>query len=136
MLKKSLESILMLFLTELSPWIQFHSFLIITEENLYPPPNDINLADVQPGKLIFNWTSVISNCSTLQYNIASTSDCGTCTVVTNTTAFTAVCSDLLLTANAIVCHFSVSSHACDLIGNPSVPFEVTLKCELQELLYN
>ena len=74
---------------------------------------------------MFNWTPVISNCSTLyvQYNI--TSDCGICPTVTNIA--TATCSDLRLSTNAVVCHFSVSSRACGLVGNPTSPTEVTLK---------
>ena len=40
---------------------------------------------------------------------------------------TATCSDLQLTANANLCHFSVSSHICNLDGNPSSPLEVLLK---------
>ena len=105
--------------------------MIIIVANLYPSPDNINLADVQPGKLLFNWTSVISNCSTLQYNITSTSNCGTCTAVTNTTTVIATCSDLRLTTNAVTCHFRVSSHACGLVGNPSSPIALILKCELQ-----
>ena len=106
----------------------------IIAANLYPPPDDINLANVQPGKLVFNWTSVISNCSTLQYIIASSSYCGTCTAVANTTTVTATCSDLQLSTNAVLCHFRVSSRACGLVGNPSSPIVLTLKRELQECL--
>ena len=96
---------------------------ITTATNLYPPPDSLYLTDVQPGKLVFNWTPVNSNCSTLQYNI--TSNCGTCPTVTNAT--TAICSDLHLTTNASLCHFRVSSHACGLVGNPSSSFAVNLK---------
>ena len=73
--------------------------------------------------LAFNWTPVISNCSTLQYSIVS--DCGTCPTVTNMT--TATCSDLQLTTNASLCYFRVTSRACDLTGSPSSPTAVTLK---------
>ena len=90
---------------------------------VHPPPDNINLAEVQPGKLIFNWTSTISTCSTVQYNIAS--DGGSCPVVTNMTTVT--CSDLQLTANANVCHFRVSNRACGLVGTSSSPVAVTLK---------
>ena len=96
---------------------------ITTATNLYPPPDDIYLADARPGTLVFNWIPVISNCSMLQYNISS--DCGTCPTVTNAT--TAICSDLQLTTNASLCHFRVSSRACDLLGNPSSSFAVNLK---------
>ena len=95
-----------------------------TAANPYPPPNDIYLADVQPGKLVFNWSSVTSrNCGILQYGIAS--DCGTCPTFTNMT--TATCSDLQLTTNSASCNFRVSSHACDLVGNTSPPIVVMLK---------
>ena len=59
----------------------------------------------------------------LQYSI--TSDCGACPTITNAT--TATCSDFQLTTNPKLCHFSVSSRACNLIGNPSSPTLVTLK---------
>lgn len=93
-------------------------------QNLYPPDN-IHLADAQPGILVFNWTPVISNCSIafLQYSI--TSDCGACPTHANMT--TATCSNLQLSTNAVMCHFSVSSRACGLVGNPSSPAAVTLK---------
>ena len=93
-----------------------------TVTNLYAPPDNIYLADAQPGALVFNWTAIF-NCSTLQYTIAS--DCGACPTVTNMT--TAICSDLQLTTNAVLCHIRVSSRACNLVGIPSLPIGVTLK---------
>ena len=97
----------------------------VTATNLYPPPNNLFLVDVQPGILVFNWTPAISNCSTLQYNIITTSECGACPTVANTT--TATCSNIQLTTNAVLCHIRVSSRACSLVGNPSLPTAVTLK---------
>ena len=98
--------------------------MIATATNPYPSPEDIYLADVQLGKLIFIWSSVLSNnCSVLHYS--TDSDCGTCPTVTNMT--TATCSDLPLTTNAVTCHFRVSSHACGLVGSPSSPIKVILK---------
>lgn len=98
------------------------NFYIIIVSNLHPPPEDIYLADVRPGRLVFSWTA--SECSTtIYYDI--TTDCGTCPVVTNTT--TATCSSLQLSTSARLCHFRVSSVACDLSGNPSSPVAVTLK---------
>ena len=102
----------------------YYNYYVYIATNPYPPPDNLYLADVQAGKLIFNWTSIISNnCSTLQYSI--TSDCGTCPNATNRT--TATCSDLQLTTNARLCHFRVSSHACSLVGHPSSPIAVVLK---------
>ena len=97
----------------------------IAVTNHYPPPDNVYVADARTGTLVFNWTPVISNCSTafLQYSI--TSDCGACPTVTNLT--TATCSDLQLSTNAVMCQFSVSSHACGLVGNSSSPTAVTLK---------
>ena len=85
----------------------------IIATNLYPPPDNIYLADAQPQKLVFSWTPAIPNCSTLQYSI--TSDCGACPTVTNMT--TATCSDLQVSTNAVLCHFRVSTYACDFVGN-------------------
>ena len=95
----------------------------VTVTNLYPPPDNIYLADAQPGILVFKWTPAIFNCSTLKYTIAS--DCGACPTVTNMT--TAICSDIQLTTNAVLCHIRVSSHACNLVGIPSLPTAVILK---------
>ena len=97
----------------------------IAATNLYPPPDNVYLTDAQPGTLVFNWTPVIFNCSMafLQYSI--TSDCGVCPTVTNLT--TATCSDLQLSTNAVMCQFTVSSHACGLDGNPTSPTAVILK---------
>ena len=89
-----------------------------------PPPDDLHLTDAQPGKLTFNWSSVISNnCSIPLYNI--TSDCGICPTVTNITTVT--CSDLQLTTNVDTCHFRVSTQTCNLTGNLSSSVTVTLK---------
>ena len=97
--------------------MQHKTFIHLTMSTLLMPSQDF-------------WCStgllhVISNCSTafLQYSIAS--DCGACPTHTNTT--TATCSDLWLSPNAIMCQFSVSSHACGLVGNPTSPIAVTLK---------
>ena len=103
------------------------SILITTATNLYPPPDTLCLADAQPGTLVFSWTAVLTNCSTLQYII--TSNCGTCSILTNSNATTAaaICSDFQLTTSASLCNFRVSSHACSLTGNPSLPIVVKLK---------
>ena len=98
---------------------------ITTATNLYPPPDNLYLADAQPRTLIFNWTPVLSNCSTLQY--ITSSDCGTCSIVINATTAAAICSDFQLTTSASLCNFRVSSHACGLSGNPSLPTIVKLK---------
>lgn len=97
--------------------------VMITETNLPPPPDNIHLADAQPGKLTFNWTSSTSNSSTLQYDIAS--DCGTCPTVANMT--TATCSNLQVSTNTSLCHFRVSTLACNLAGFLSPPTAITLK---------
>ena len=93
--------------------------------NFYPPPENLSLTDAQEGKLMFKWSSVRSNsyCNIPQYGI--TSDCGVCPTITNMTI--ATCSDLQLSTNAVTCHFQVSTHACNLIGNPSLAIRVTLK---------
>ena len=97
----------------------------VTATNLHPPPDNLFLVDVQPGTLVFNWTSANSNCSTLQYNVTTTSECGACPTVTNTT--TATCSGIQLTTDAVLCHIRISSRTCNLVGNPSLPTTVSLK---------
>ena len=84
--------------------------------NPYPPPNDVNLTDIGEGQVTFNWSSP---CPSIDYVI--TSDCGTCPASTNTTSVT--CSGLQLPtqADGVVCSISISSRACDVIGNSSTP---------------
>ena len=106
------------------PLVVYSSNISISiAKNLYPPPNDVHLADVRPGQVTFTWTSVSSSCSSVYYNI--TSDCGVCPTTINMT--TATCSDLQLSTEPVVCTFRVSSVVCDLTGNPSEPVVVTIK---------
>jgi hypothetical protein len=105
--------------------IDMHSYnCYYTATNFYIPENP-SIADAQEGKLVFEWSSVRSNdyCNVPQYSI--TSDCGICPAITNIT--TATCSGLQLSTNATMCHFRVSTRACNLTGNPSPPLAVTLK---------
>ena len=86
-------------------------------------PNNVNLADVHPGELVFNWSSMATKCSSMHYSISS-KNCG-CPSTTDTTTVT--CSSLELSIAKSICTFSVQSMTCGYSGSPSNPIMVTLK---------
>lgn len=77
-----------------------------------PPPSNIQLIGVSPEQLVFNWTTVDSNCSTLKYNVES--NCGTCPDIVEKTVNSATCSiDLsAVTNNMMLCSFGVLNVIC------------------------
>ena len=83
----------------------------------------IQLLSVNPSELLFNWNSVDSNCSSLQYSIIS--DCGTCSINLQTNIS---CNIGQPTTTEDMCSFAIQSVLCDNItGNLSAPISVTLK---------
>ena len=108
-----------------------HDILIchtLLQSDPLPPPIDIHLVIVSPEHLVFSWTSVQSNCSTLQYNIDS--DCGTCLDVIEKTVNLVTCSfDLsAVIESTMLCSFGISSVICgNISGNLSAPLDVILK---------
>ena len=93
-----------------------------------PPPSNIQLISVSSEQVVFNWTSVESNCSTLHYNIMS--NCGTCPHTIESTANSVTCFiDLSASAgNITLCAFGVQSVICaNISGNFSTPLNLTLK---------
>ena len=101
-------------------WVQY--IHIIIDIASFPPPNDVRLADVQPGQITFNWTSVDALCDSLSYNIIS-SNCGQCLLTTTNT--TATCTGVV--ASGQVCTFIVQTVVCGIIGILSHPTTVILK---------
>ena len=88
-----------------------------------PPPTNVQLVDVNSEQLVFNWSSVESNCSTLQYSIES--DCGTCT---NTEMTLATCSVDLSAITYDMCNFAIQSVVCgNVSGILSDPLSITMK---------
>lgn len=95
-----------------------------------PPPTNVQLVDISSEQLIFNWTAVDSNCSTLQYNIIASS-CGVCAdnniILMNSTASSVTCF-ISLSVNMMRCSFGIQSVICtDVSGNLSTPLIVTPK---------
>ena len=93
-----------------------------------PPPAIVQLVGTSSEQLVFNWTSVDSDCSTFQYNI--TSNCGNCvnTTAVNTTSVTCAISLSSADNNVMQCSFSIQSVVCaNISGVPSTPLDVTLK---------
>ena len=88
----------------------------------FPPPIDVQLIDVQPGRIAFNWTSVDAQCDSLSYNIISF-NCGTCPSTTSNTSI--LCSGVV--ASGQVCTLIVRAVVCGNTGNQSNPISVIMK---------
>ena len=90
----------------------------------YQPPNDVRLINVQPGQLIFNWTSVDPRCDSVSYNIIS-SNCGDCPPTTSNANVT--CTDIQV-ASGQVCVLIVQPVVCgNIVGNQSSPTTVIIR---------
>ena len=92
-----------------------------------PPPTIVRLVGVSSEQLVFNWTSVDSDCSTLNYNIMS--NCGSCINTTATTTTSVACSISVNVTDSITqCSFGVQSVVCgNVSGVPSTPLDMTLQ---------
>jgi hypothetical protein len=100
-----------------------HTIIInILTSGSFPPPNDVRVVDVQPGRITFNWTSVDTECDSLSYNIISY-NCGMCPFNTSNTSVT--CTNVV--ALGQLCTFLVQTVVCGNTGNPSRPTTVMLK---------
>ena len=72
----------------------------------FPPPTNVKLTHVEPGKLTFTWTPPPMKCPSLTYNVI-TSNCGFCmddSAVANTTCTNFTLSNICsLTIRSIIC---------------------------------
>ena len=97
-----------------------------------PPPMDVQLSDITPNVLTFNWSTVLPDCSSLRYTIDS--DCGMCTINQTSTENSSSATCLFERPISIMdnfCNFSVRSVVCsNITGSLSVPLKVNLKCKL------
>ena len=97
-------------------------------DSLLPPPNTIYASLVESRQIIFTWSPVTPECTTIQYNILA-SNCGRCPTATNHTTVT--CTDVPTTDeidNATACTFAVQAINCEIImGKLSDPITVLLK---------
>ena len=101
-----------------------HHFLAyhLSEPGSFPPPSDVRVVDVQPGRITFNWTSVNTECDSLSYNIIS-HNCGTCPHSTSNTSVTCTNVESL----GQLCTFLVQAVVCGNTGIISHPTTVKLK---------
>ena len=81
----------------------------------------LQLADVGPGELTFNWNAVAPNCPAVEYNI--TTNCGNCPATTRSPK--ATCS-IELSSSAVLCSFEVQTMVCGdvLIGTVTALLKV------------
>ena len=89
----------------------------------FPPPQNVSMIvlDINPLKLIFEWSPVSLNCPALHYIISF--DCGICPpVATNTTA---VCTEIQLGISN--CTFTIQTNVCDSLIGDATPISLMLK---------
>lgn len=88
----------------------------------FPPPENVYLADVKPGKLTFSWTPTALYCSALTYEILS--DCGECPAATSSTSVTCT----IQISQPRQCTFAVKSIVCgNIAGSWTNRIEVILR---------
>ena len=110
---------------------EFCTFVSIYNVAPLPPPNNVQLTNVQPGQITFNWTSVDTLCDSVSYNIIA-SNCGQCPSTTNNT--TATCTDVV--ASGQVCTFIIQAVVCGTItGSQASPTTVIMEGELFSIMF-
>ena len=79
----------------------------------YPPPENIYLANVTPGGLVFSWNYTL-NCPSLRYNIRS-ENCGQCPNTTDSTSVN--CTGFTISNSVNLCTFTVQTAICGINGS-------------------
>ena len=90
---------------------------MFTDTGPLPPPNNLHISVANFGsrELIFTWSPVFPECSSILYKILA-SNCGNCP--TNTTETTTTCTDVPI--KDIVCIIAVRTVLCGtVVGNSS-----------------
>jgi hypothetical protein len=73
--------------------------------------------------MVFAWDPILSNCSTLNYTIISTNNCGSCLSPTSNTS--TVCTNVPLSLSGHPCSFAIRTNVCGRIaGKQSEPILV------------
>ena len=98
----------------------------------YPPPSNVHLAEINSTHLTFHWSPISSNCDSIQYHI-TTSNCGICPNVTNSTSVTCYINGLFTNSSRqlYLCIFTVQTVVCNnTAGNENRRIQVMLKSKL------
>lgn len=93
----------------------------------FSTPNNIHLARVDPGEMVFSWNQT-QNCPSIYYNLTST-NCGNCPDTTNENSV--VCFNFTTSDSVTICIFMVQVVICSnsdapIVGNPSNSITVNL----------
>ena len=99
--------------------------IIIILSESYPPPDNIHFVSytVNPNTMIFAWDPILTNCSTLNYTIISTSNCGRCLPPASNTS--TVCTNVPLSLSGHPCSFAIRTDVCGrIVGRESEPILV------------
>ena len=89
--------------------------IIIIIIDPYPPPENIYLASVTPGSLVFSWNYAL-NCPSLRYNIRS-ENCGQCPNTTDSTSESVNCTGFTISNSVNLCTFTVQTAICGINGS-------------------
>ena len=76
------------------------------------PPTNVSLTEVSPYQLVFNWMPVTHNCSSITYNIISSTGCGDCPTRVNDTNANCLIEPLIPSEKRR-CVFGVRAFLCD-----------------------
>ena len=105
----------------------FQLFVLFTYMQAEPiqSPSDIHVSDITPTHITFSWSTVVSDCRNINYNL-HTDNCGICPSATFHT--TVSCNNPSIDGR--VCHFRAKSVVCGIIAEDfSNLVTVTLKCK-------
>ena len=103
-----------------------YTYLTTSHIDELSPPDNISLSGASPSKLVFEWSSVTHDCSALNYNIMTSTGCGTCP--TSASSNTATCSIHRLQPNEVrLCSFRVQAVLCNSTSGQLGNANFTLK---------
>ena len=77
-----------------------------------PPPSDISWARISTEEIVFSWSPVVSNCSSIHYNVLD-SNCGVCPNSTLDTNIT--CTNVSMN-HLSICMLAVQTVVCGNIS--------------------
>ena len=115
----------------------YRSKIIIISAEAFAPLSDVHIESIDSNRLVFTWSSVNLKCLYIQYIITST-NCGACPKVTNTTSVSCLPStNILCELENCTCMFAVQTEICGSILQNSSDYVILNlygKCKHQKLI--
>ena len=94
----------------------------------FPAPTNLHLEDINREKVVFSWSSIAINCSSLQYDIKATGTACACPKISISTSFICLINNSMLNTNGTKCNVAIRTVVCsNLTGTWSSPTEVFMK---------